>query len=371
VGRLAGGVAHDFNNMLGVILGHAEMAMGRLDKTDPNYQDFIEISKAATRSADITRQLLAFARKQMVAPKKLDLNQALEEMHKMLQRLIGEHLDLAWRPGEDLWAVKIDPSQLDQILVNLCVNARDAIADVGHISIETENATFDQAYCVQHPGFIPGEYVRLTVSDDGCGMDQKTQENIFEPFFTTKELGKGTGLGLATVFGAVKQNSGFINVYSELGHGTQFSIYLPRYTGKMKKVSRKEVSVETTTRGKETILLVVDEPSILEVATMMLERLGYTVLAANSPVESIQLAKSHSGGIDLLMTDVIMPEMNGRDVAKQVTSLFPGIRCLFMSGYTADVIAQQGVLDPDVHFIHKPFSMQDLGIKLKEALNQE
>ena len=267
VGRLAGGVAHDFNNMLGVILGHAEMAMGRLEETDPNFNDFMEISKAAERSANMTRQLLAFARKQTVAPKQLDLNQAIEEMHKMLQRLIGEDLDLRWRPGAGLWAVKIDPSQLDQMLVNLCVNAKDAIADVGHIFIETKNATFDQAYCGQHPGFIPGEYVRLTVSDDGCGMDQEVQASIFDPFFTTKELGKGTGLGLATVFGAVKQNNGFINVYSELGQGTRFSIYLPRDTGTAKQESGNKVLVEATTRGNETILLVEDEPSILKITT--------------------------------------------------------------------------------------------------------
>ena len=232
VGRLAGGVAHDFNNMLGVILGHAELALEQVDPAQPLHADLEEIRKAAERSADLTRQLLAFARKQTVAPKVLDLNETVEGMLKMLRRLIGEDIDLAWLPGADLWPVKMDPSQIDQILANLCVNARDAIAGVGKVTIETGNGAFDEDYCADHAGFVPGEYVLLAVSDDGCGMDKETLAHIFEPFFTTKEMGKGTGLGLATVYGIVKQNNGFINVYSEPGQGTTFKIYLPRHVGK-------------------------------------------------------------------------------------------------------------------------------------------
>ena len=231
VGRLAGGVAHDFNNMLSVILGYAELALGKVDPAQPLHADLEEILKAAERSADITRQLLAFARKQTIAPKVLDLNETVEGMLKMLRRLIGEDIDLAWLPGAGLWPVKMDPAQIDQILANLCVNARDAIADVGKVTIETGNAVFDEAYCADHAGFVPGEYVLLAVSDDGCGMDKETLDQIFEPFFTTKEVGKGTGLGLATVYGIVKQNNGFINVYSEPGKGTTFKIYLPRHAG--------------------------------------------------------------------------------------------------------------------------------------------
>ena len=235
VGLLAGGVAHDYNNMLGVILGYTELALKRTDPEQPLYADLQEIKKAARRSADITRQLLAFARKQTIVPEILDLNETVEGMLKMLQRLIGEHVDLVWLPGTDLWTVKMDPSQLDQILANLCVNARDAITDIGKITIKTRNTVFDESYCSQHLGFVPGEFVRLTVSDDGNGMDKDTLEKAFEPFFTTKDVGKGTGLGLSTVYGIIKQNNGFINTYSEPGKGTTFKIYLPRDDNKTDK----------------------------------------------------------------------------------------------------------------------------------------
>ncbi|MDZ7663771.1 MAG: ATP-binding protein [Desulfotignum sp.] len=228
VGRLAGGVAHDFNNMLGVILGHAEFALEKAEENHDLYADLKEIQTAARRSADLTKQLLAFARKQIIAPKMLDLNDTVESMLNMLRRLIGEDINLSWNPGKRLWPVKMDPSQIDQILANLCVNARDAIAGVGKLTIETGMKTFDPAYCAEHAGFIPGDFVMLAVSDDGCGMDKKTLNSLFEPFFTTKDVGKGTGLGLATVYGIVKQNNGFINVYSEPDHGTTFKIYLPR-----------------------------------------------------------------------------------------------------------------------------------------------
>ncbi|HOZ46729.1 MAG TPA: PAS domain S-box protein [Candidatus Hydrogenedentes bacterium] len=370
VGRLAGGVAHDFNNMLGVILGHTELALQGLDPTQALATDLHEIRKAAERSADLTRQLLAFARKQTVAPKVLDLNETVEGMLKMLRRLIGEDIDLAWLPGQNVGLVNMDPSQIDQILANLCVNARDAIGDTGKVIISTGAAAFDEAYCAEHMGFVPGDYVLLAVSDDGSGMDQETLDNVFEPFFTTKEVGRGTGLGLATVYGIVKQNDGFINVYSELGHGTTLRIYLPRYTNPA-DLARKERPPERMARGRETVLLVEDEPAILKLTTTMLGRLGYTVLAASMPGEAMRLAAAHPGEIHLLITDVVMPEMNGRDLANRLSSLHPGLKCLFMSGYTANVIAHHGVLEDGVHFIEKPFSVRDLAARVREALGNE
>ena len=367
VGRLAGGVAHDFNNMLGVILGHAEMALMRVDPAQPMHADLIEILKAGKRSADLTRQLLAFARRQTVTPEVLDLNEVGAGMLKMLQRLLGEGIQLNWQPAADLWPIRVDPSQIDQILVNLCVNARDAIADVGRITIETGNRSFDEEYCAGHAGFAPGEYVRLTVSDDSRGMDQEMLAHIFEPFFTTKGVGEGTGLGLATVYGIVRQNNGFVNVYSEPEKGTTFTIYLPRHAGQAERASM-ESAAEPVLRGHETILLVEDESAILEMTTMMLEMQGYTVLAANTPGEAIRLAGEHVGKIHLLITDVIMPEMNGRDLAKNLLSLYPHLKRLFMSGYTADVIARHGVLDEGVAFIQKPFSRQDLAVKVRKVL---
>jgi PAS domain S-box-containing protein len=367
VGRLAGGVAHDFNNMLGVILGHTELAMDKLDPSQPLYTHLLEVRKAAERSADLTRQLLAFARKQTIAPKVLDLNDTVESMLKMLRRLIGEDIHLAWMPGANLFPVKVDPSQIDQILANLCVNARDAIKGVGKITIETQDITFDEAYCDVHTDFIPGEYVLLAVSDDGCGMDKETQSHLFEPFFTTKGMGQGTGLGLATVYGIVRQNNGFINVYSEPGQGTTIKVYLPQYeTGTPAQTDT--ATVKPVACGNETILLVEDEPTLLRLATIMLERLGYVVIVAKTPGEAIHLAHEHSGPIHLLMTDVVMPGMNGRDLAKNLLSIYPGIKSLFMSGYTANVIAHNGVLDEGVHFIQKPFSLKDLGAKLRDVL---
>jgi len=370
VGRLAGGVAHDFNNMLGVILGYVELASEKIDSSQDLYSDLKEIQKAAQRSADLTRQLLTFARKQIIAPKMLNLNNIVNSMLKILRRLIGEDIDLLWLPASQLWPVKVDPTQIDQILANLCVNARDAIADVGKLTIETQMKTFVQADCVRNTECIPGDYVMLSVTDSGCGMNKETLDNLFEPFFTTKEIGKGTGLGLAIIYGIVKQNKGFINVYSEPDQGTTFKIYLPRFHTS-EEAQERTLREKPTPIGNETILLAEDEPAILRITNMMLERKGYLVLPAATPADAINIADTYVGKIDLLMTDVVMPEMNGRDLAKKITALFPEIKLLFMSGYSANVITQQGVLDDGVAFMQKPFSMNELAEKIRVVLDND
>lgn len=368
VGRLAGGVAHDFNNMLSVILGHTELAGKKVADAPPLREHLEQIQMAAERSAAIVRQLLAFARKQTVTPSLLDLNETVESMLKMLRRLIGENIDLVWRPGKGLWSVRMDPAQIDQILANLCVNARDAVADVGRITIETGNVSVDKAFCSAQSGFGPGEYLLLTVSDDGCGMEQETLKNIFEPFFTTKGVGQGTGLGLATVYGIVKQNAGCIDVDSEPGHGTIFKIYLPRDPGKEEQEQTTR-PMEPVSRGQETILLVEDEPAILDLGKQLLEMQGYQVLAASTPSEALRLAAEHSGEIHLLLTDVIMPGMDGKELARKLLSLYPGLKQVFMSGYTADVIAHHGVLDAGMQFLQKPFSLDALMTQVRAALD--
>ena len=368
VGRLAGGVAHDFNNMLSVILGHTEMVLESLAVDNPLRASLEEVRNAAMRSANLTRQLLAFARRQTIAPRVLDLNEAISSMLRMLERLIGEDIDLLWKPGAGLAPVHIDPGQIDQLLANLAVNARDAIGPQhGRVTIETAHVRVDEDYCAAHTGYVSGDYVMLAVSDDGCGMDKETRSHIFEPFFTTKESGKGTGLGLATVYGVVKQNNGFINVYSEPGQGTTFKIYLPYHSGREITPSLKGPEMPSG-RGNETVLLVEDEPAILEMTVSMLEREGYTVLAAGTPGEAIGLAKNHHGTVHLLVSDVVMPEMNGRNLAKNVLSFYPDVKCLFMSGYTANVIAHHGVLDEGVNFLQKPFSKGELTAKVREIL---
>jgi signal transduction histidine kinase/CheY-like chemotaxis protein len=368
VGRLAGGVAHDYNNMLSVILGFTELAMGKVDPAQPVHANLSEVLKAARRAKEITRQLLVFARSQTIAPKVLDLNRTIGSMLNMLQRLIGEDIDLAWLPETGVWPVKIDPSQIDQILANLCVNARDAISDVGKITIETKNIAFDEDYCADHPEFAPGEYVLMAVSDDGCGMDKETRDQIFEPFFTTKGKGQGTGLGLATVYGIVKQNDGVITVYSEPEKETTFRIYLRRHTGKVPEGTEKSTPEIPLGRG-ETVLLVEDEESILKMSRTMLEKLGYTVLTAKAPDEAVHLAAEHTEEIHLLMTDVVMPGMNGKVLSERIQTMRPAIKCLFMSGYTADVIAHRGVLDEGVRFIQKPFSIRDVAAKVRAVFD--
>lgn len=368
VGRLAGGVAHDFNNILGVIIGQAEIALMQVGTSEPLNQKLQEIHKAALRAADLTGQLLAFARRQTVSPLLVDLNDSVSRMLKMLQRLIGEDIELAWMPGYDIWKVRIDPSQVDQILANLAVNARDAITGVGKVTIETENMFFDETYCASHADFTPGEYVLLSVSDNGRGMDRETLDQIFEPFFTTKGVGKGTGLGLSTVYGIVKQNDGFINVYSEPGQGTTLKIYLPRC-----KAEAAQAPAETEAKplqgGPETVLLVEDEKAILDTGKAILEHLGYTVLTAGTPREAIRLVEEHSGEIQLLISDVVMPEMNGRELVERMVAMKPGLKCLYISGYTTSVIAHRGVLDQGVNFIQKPFSLRALASKVREVLD--
>lgn len=369
VGLLAGGVAHDFNNMLGVILGHAEMAMDQLDRDLPLFADLEEIRKAAERSAGITRQLLAFARKQAIAPRVINLNETVENQITFLRRLIGENIDLVWLPAPDLWSVKVDPSQMDQILTNICINARGAITGIGRITVQTGNRFLDDEYCLTHPGSVAGEYVWIAVSDNGRGMDKVTLAHIFEPFFTTKGVGEGTGLGLSTVYGAVKQNHGFIEVVSEPEEGSTFTIYLPRYLDKSAGGQTfQDCAPESASGGQETILLVEDEETILKMTSTMLHRLGYTVLVAASPHEALRVASEHSGKIHLLLTDVVMPEMNGRDLANSMQETYPHLKCLFMSGYTSDIITNHGVLGEEIQFIQKPFSKNQLAHKVKTIL---
>ncbi len=369
IGRLAGGVAHDFNNMLAVILGYTGMALEQANPSQPIHADLVEIRAAATRSADLTRQLLAFARKQIIAPRVLDLNETVTDMLGMLQRLTGENIQFLWRPKSGLWPVRMDPSQIAQILANLCANARDAISDTGRLILGTENCTVHAKQCAGHADFAPGDYVLLTVADDGSGMDEETLAHIFEPFFTTKEIGRGTGLGLATLYGIVRQNSGFVTVHSAVGQGTTFNIYLPRHAGEAGATPVKQ-TVKAPAGGTETILLVEDEPSLLKITAIALRKLGYTVLTAETPGAALQLAEEQGEAITLLITDVVMPEMNGRNLARKLQSLHPKVKRLFMSAYTDDVIAQQGVLDAETHFIQKPFTVQELADKVREALEE-
>jgi signal transduction histidine kinase/CheY-like chemotaxis protein len=367
VGRLAGGVAHDFNNMLTLILCNAEMALEQQAPGHPARENLVDIRKAALRSSDLTRQLLAFARKQLANPKVLNLNETLEGMLQLLRRLIGENIRLVWNPAENLWPVRVDPTQIDQILANLCINARDAIGETGTIHIETRAVRLDEAYCSLRPDLVPGDYALLSVTDDGCGMDAESLKKVFEPFYTTKAVGKGTGLGLATVYGIVKQNQGLITVYSEPGKGTNFKIYLPRHDEKA-GVGQSEEAPAPPVRGHETILLVEDEPGILKIAKRMLEGLGYRVLAAPTPGEALRLAAENPGEIQLLVTDVVMSEMNGRELAQKLSAVLPDLKRLFMSGYSAHIIAQQDLMEDRDRFLQKPFSVQELASAVRATL---
>lgn len=370
VGLLAGGVAHDYNNMLSVILGYTELAMKKVAPDHNLYADLEKIYKAALHSTDITRQLMAFARKQIIIPVVFDLNINVTNMLNMLRRLIGENIDLIWLPYEYPCQVKMDPGQIDQILANLCVNARDAIAETGRITIESGHVTIDESYCAEHSEFLPGDYVVVLVTDDGCGMTKEILAQIFEPFFTSKALGKGTGLGLSTVYGMVKQNNGFIYVESEPGHGTTFRLYLKRYVGQAVNV-KADISVDIPQGKDETVLLVEDEPMLMNMQKVILEKLGYHVLAASLPSKAMALARQHTNEISLVITDVVMPEMSGIALVEQLKTLYPGMKNLFMSGYTADAIAHKNDTNKRVNFIQKPFSINDLALKVKEVLDQE
>jgi PAS domain S-box-containing protein len=367
VGRLAGGVAHDFNNMLNVILINAEITLMAKDLPEKHRLRILEIQEAAERSAVLTRQLLAFSRKQPAQPKRINLNEVVLENQKMLNRMIEGDIELIFHPAPDIQPVFLDPSQLSQILANLVINSRDAMQGAGTISIETATVQIEEDSRLIHGELAPGEYVRLTVSDTGCGMDGYTLEHLFEPFFTTKGEGKGTGLGLAMVYGIIKQNHGAITVYSHVGLGTSFKIYLPSCPEEAAwNVPKVETSVPG---GQETILVAEDEKSMLKVIKIGLEEKGYTILTAENPLDAFLLAQQHGGPIHLLITDVVMPGMNGKELQERITNVRPKIGVLFISGYTGEIIARRGLMTEDTHFIQKPFRLKDLARKVREILD--
>ncbi|MCW7752907.1 PAS domain-containing protein [Desulfobotulus sp. H1] len=371
VGRLAGGVAHDFNNKLNIISGYAEFAQGLLEPSHPAHQDLDEILKASRSATELTRQLLTFARKEEDAcPAIIQVNAVIQNMLNMLQRLIGENVRLVWRPGENLRPLCMDPSHLDQVLVNLCINARDAVGQEGRIIIETRNSHISPAESCEIPDLSSGEYVQISITDDGCGMSREVMEQVFEPFFTTKKKGEGTGLGLATVYGIIHRYKGVIRVYSETDVGTVFSIFLPAHQGKYHEPDR-EIPDPATRIGRETLILVEDDPALLALNQAMLERLGYTVLPATLPGDALRMAEASAGTLTMLITDVIMPEMNGPTLARTMTEHFPGLHVLFVSGYTKNMLCQQGLVTEDIHFLQKPFSFQELARKVREILDRE
>jgi PAS domain S-box-containing protein len=367
IGRLAGGVAHDFNNVLTVILSNSEMLAGQLSPEDPRRQELIEIRDAAQRAATLTRQLLAFSRKQVLKPRVLSLNAVVVTLEKMLRRLIGEDIELVTVLQPDLCPVEADPGQLEQIVMNLAVNARDAMPEGGSLSIETGNAEVDEVFARKHFPMVPGRYVMLVVCDSGAGMDAETQRHIFEPFFTTKPRGRGTGLGLSMVYGIVKQSGGYIWAYSEPGLGTTFKIYFPRVEG-ARGDAEAAVSESSSPPGRETILLAEDEDSVRRLARRILEEAGYTVLEAREATEALTISEGWDGPIDLLVTDVVMPELNGRELAERLSVLRPGIQILYISGYT-DHDVLDGIVGPGNNFLQKPFTPESLASKAREALD--
>jgi PAS domain S-box-containing protein len=368
VGRLAGGVAHDFNNLLTIINGYSDLVLDRLNPDDPNRAHIGEIKKAGDQAASLTRQLLAFSRQQVLALQILDLNALVAHVQKMLRRLIGEDIDLAVVRDPSLGQVKADAGQIEQILMNLAVNARDAMPEGGKLVIETANAELDDAYVCTHPLVVPGRYVMLAVSDTGMGIDAQTQAHIFEPFFTTKELGKGTGLGLAMVYGIVKQSGGYIWVYSEPGQGATFKIYLPRVDEVAESIQASKMSSHSLA-GSETILLVEDEEAVRALAAKVLEERGYKVLESTSPEDALQIGERHKEPVHLLLTDVVLPRMSGRKIAEHLALLRPGMKVLYMSGYTDDSVVRQGVLEANTAFLQKPFTPASLARKVREVLD--
>jgi signal transduction histidine kinase/ActR/RegA family two-component response regulator len=369
VGRLAGGIAHDFNNMLHVIVGNTELALEQVAQGSQAALALYEISSVAKRSTALVRQLLAFARRQSIVPRVMDLNVTIQGMLQMLRRLLGEHIELRWTPGTALWPVRIDPSQLDQILVNLCVNARDAVTQgAGFIAIETRNVVVDDAARALLPELSAGEYVRISVSDNGSGMDAATISSIFEPFFTTKPLGEGTGLGLSTVYGAVKQHGGVLSVQSTPGGGSTFTIHLPRDRGALEVASTPPEPQAAPAASAETILLVEDEPAVLRMTERMLRKRGYCVWTATSPSEALSVARVRGAEISALVSDVMMPEMTGIELARQLSAIIPRVKTLFISGY-ADHL--QGRAAPGEHFLQKPYTTDALLKALRRVLDDE
>jgi two-component system cell cycle sensor histidine kinase/response regulator CckA len=366
VGRLAGGIAHDFNNLLSIILGYGETLLEDMDRKDPKRGDVHEMHKAAGRAAELTKQLLMFSRQQLVEPKVLDLNEVLGSMHKMLRRLLGEHIELCNFPDATLGRIKADRGNIEQVVMNLVVNARDAMPRGGKLTIETANVELDEAFAHAHLGAAPGPYVLLAVTDTGTGMDKATRLRIFEPFFTTKEQGKGTGLGLSTVFGIVKQCGGGVWVYSEPGHGTTFKVYLPRTRAELELDRGTHLPVDL--RGTETILLCEDEEAVRGVAQRMLERLGYRVLVARDPADALRLAELHGHEVDLLLTDVVMPRVSGVALATRFTARWPRMKVLYVSGYTDGTVVAHGVMEQNGSFLQKPFTSDQLARKLRTVL---
>ncbi len=369
VGELAGGVAHDFNNLLMIVKGHAEMLLDRIDSSSARH-NLEQIQGATERAATLTRQLLAFSRKQVLQPKVLDLNDVVAGMIKMFSRVIGENIDLAFLPGSKLAPVKADPGQMEQVLLNLVVNARDAMPDGGRLTIETCNVELDSVSASQHPVMEAGNYVMLIVTDTGCGMDAGTQARIFEPFFTTKGQGKGTGLGLATVYGVVKQSGGFIWVYSEVNHGSTFKIYLPQVNADLERGAPEKTS-RGAHPGTETILFVEDEDSVRELVRDYLGKSGYRVLEAADGIQALEIAAAHRGAIHILVTDVVMPRLSGRELVSRITAARPELKILYISGYTDDSIFRHGVLEGGVAFLQKPFNLKDLAQKIRQVLDGE
>lgn len=369
IGKLAGGIAHDFNNLMTAVTGYSELALRSLEGEDSLRYKIEEIKKAGERAASLTRQLLAFSRKQVLQPRVIDLNSVVTGMARMLARMIGEHIDLRLELNSSLGQIKADPGQIEQVLLNLAVNARDAMPNGGSLSVATQNIQLSSEAARSNSALEPGQYVMLSVSDSGCGMDSAIQSQIFEPFFTTKEVGKGTGLGLSTVYGIVKQSGGYIWVYSEVGQGTSFKIYLPRIEEAMEETAN-ETEVQRVVRGTETILLVEDEQCVRDLAQAVLEDYGYSVIAASNGREGLDLARDFAGSIDLVVTDVIMPQMGGREMAERLKELRSDTKVLFVSGFTDDAILDHGVLDEDVFFMQKPFSPDALAMKAREILDQ-
>ncbi|HEV2206055.1 MAG TPA: CHASE4 domain-containing protein [Candidatus Acidoferrales bacterium] len=368
VGQLAGGVAHDFNNLLMVVKGHAEILLNRMAGNSPLRNNVEQVDKAADRATALTRQLLAFSRMQVLQPRVLDLNEVVGGMTKMFSRVIGENIEMTFVPGAKLGRVKADPGQIEQVLLNLVVNARDAMPNGGRITIETTNVQLDKEYSAKHHNIQPGSWVMLTVSDTGSGMDARTQTRIFEPFFTTKEKGKGTGLGLATVYGVVKQSGGFIYVYSEVNQGTTFKIYLPKVVAEVHK-DVAENPAGPPPHGSETVLFVEDEESVRELVTDYLKAVGYNVLVASNGAQALQMAAAHAGTIEILVTDVVMPRISGRELAAQIAAARPNVKVLYISGYTDDSIFRHGVLEGGVAYLQKPFNLKAIAQKIREVLD--